>query len=531
MKKNTPVTQNEHKYSSTTRLVSTTDTKGRITHANQEFVEVSGFNFDELKDKAHNIVRHPDVPPPVFEDMWNNLKQGKPWMGVVKNRCKNGDHYWVDAFVTPIFSNGQVDGFQSVRMMPEERLKESAERVYAKVWNPPSKLRGLFQNINLGIRDKIIAAGTINLLIVLLAVILQSYFPPVWVWSVCITAFAVFNVFSARLICEPLEQLVNETKETHDNAIARDLYAGRQDEIGQLKTVLHFNKLNLETVVWRIGDATHELETSVDTALNVTLATEQAMHQQKREVEQVATAMNEMTMTVQEVAKSTTQAASSSQEANQEVSKGKDIVSDTIEQIINLAEMMKQANNAIHELSQHSSEIGTIVEVINTIAEQTNLLALNAAIEAARAGEQGRGFAVVADEVRTLAGKTQSSTLEIQEMIRKLQESSSSVVQVIESGHETVDDCVSKGNEAGSSLESIMRAVDTITQMTNQIATAAEEQSAVSEEINRNITHINDQSNQTLESSQTSLTTNQQLSAEVNRLNQMVKQFGIQDNN
>ena len=526
MKKNLPVTQKENDFDESIRIVSTTDTKGRITYANQDFQKVAGYSEEELIGKAHNIVRHPDVPPEAFQDLWDNIKPGKPWMGIVKNRCKNGDHYWVDAFVSPIFEKGQLTGYQSVRLKPSRSLIKQAEKVYQSILYPGSKLKQFFNAHKPALLGSMIGAGCISILTGL-AIALISGIQPDWSWLAVIAGMMSMQILLAKRIARPWQQAAEDSRKIFDNQVARALYSGRQDELGQLQTVIHYYKSKLETVVWRISDATDQLKNNSESGLEITRSTEKAMHRQKLEVEQVATAMNEMTATVHEVAKNTSSTADSTKQADQEVNNGKQIVSTTVDQILHLEKVMVDAMQVINELAEHSNQIGVIVQVINEIAEQTNLLALNAAIEAARAGEQGRGFAVVADEVRTLASRTQSSTHEIQEMIQKLQSSADAVVGVMKSGQNTVNDCVEQGKLAGESLESITVAVDQITKMTTQIATAAEEQSMVSEEINRNITSINDLSDDTLHSSQNSLNMNEQIETEVSKLNQMVRQFGI----
>lgn len=212
---------------------------------------------------------------------------------------------------------------------------------------------------------------------------------------------------------------------------------------------------------------------------------------QRMETTQVATAMNQMTATVQEVSRNASSAAEAAQNADNETGSGKAIVSETIDSIESLASNIHNASDVINELEENSENIGGVLDVIRGIAEQTNLLALNAAIEAARAGEQGRGFAVVADEVRTLASRTQASTEEIQQMIEKLQTGSRHAVTVMEQSSEKAQQCVHQAASAGSSLENITSAVSTINEMNTQIATAAEQQSAVAEEINKNVDTIN----------------------------------------
>lgn len=216
----------------------------------------------------------------------------------------------------------------------------------------------------------------------------------------------------------------------------------------------------------------------------------QGVTRQQLETDQIATAINQMTATVQEVARSATDAASAANQADKEANNGKNVVSQTIKSIQTLAENVEQAANVIQKLEGDTTEIGSVLDVIKGIADQTNLLALNAAIEAARAGEQGRGFAVVADEVRTLASRTQQSTEEINKMIEKLQAGAKNAVVVMETGRLQAQNGVEQASKAGESLASITQSVATINDMNTQIAGAAEEQSKVAEEINRNVVNI-----------------------------------------
>ncbi|MDH5184711.1 MAG: methyl-accepting chemotaxis protein, partial [Gammaproteobacteria bacterium] len=269
------------------------------------------------------------------------------------------------------------------------------------------------------------------------------------------------------------------------------------DEIGQIATNLNSMAEQISGLVRNMTDTSQQVISSSEQMAAVTEHTLSGIRQQNLEIDMVATAINELSATVAEVAQNASNAAGAAQTADSEASNGYEVVTSAMNAIQTLANEVESAADVIKSLEKESDSIGTVVNVIREIAEQTNLLALNAAIEAARAGEQGRGFAVVADEVRTLASRTQESTEEIRKLIEGLQESARNAASVMLKGRESAESSVQQASEAGSALETITMAVSNIRDLNNQIATAAEEQSSVTEEVNRNIVSIRDISEQT----------------------------------
>ncbi|MEC4727492.1 methyl-accepting chemotaxis protein [Shewanella sp. D64] len=264
------------------------------------------------------------------------------------------------------------------------------------------------------------------------------------------------------------------------------------DELGQISSNLTLVINHLREILESIFHASNTVGDSTAKLREFTQKNSERMYEQQSETEQTATAMNQMVATVAEVAQNTTVAADSAKDADTSAADGDKIVQQSITSMSFLSDQIEQAAEVIGQLSEESRNIGSVLDVIKGIAEQTNLLALNAAIEAARAGEQGRGFAVVADEVRTLAQRTQKSTQEIESMIERLQKGVQQAVTSMEMGIKLVHDANDKANLAGQALNKIVDSVDNISHMNVQIATAAEEQSSVAESINRSIITISD---------------------------------------
>ena len=325
----------------------------------------------------------------------------------------------------------------------------------------------------------------------------------------------------------PLDDVQGVLKSVSEGDLTVNIEAGSDDEVGQMLNSVSAMVNRLRHMISEITSSTSTMSNSSNEMHNISELTNQGINQQQMQIDQVATAMNEMTATVQEVARHAQEAANSATQADNEAEQGRQVVDKTITSINSLATEIENAAGTIKKVETDSIQIGTVLDVIKSIAEQTNLLALNAAIEAARAGEQGRGFAVVADEVRTLASRTQESTQEIQDMIEKLQSGSQEAVTAMAGSQEMAQTTVEHATSAGSSLESITSKVKTISQMNFQIATAAEEQSAVSEDINRNIVEISQIAEQSVGGSQQTASASNQLSKISMELQNLVTQFKV----
>lgn len=305
-----------------------------------------------------------------------------------------------------------------------------------------------------------------------------------------VLAFIIFLIMVKKIIVTPAQNIARDISLMASGDFSHEITAISEDELGQVANSASILREDIGNIVNQINQSVFKLSTSAEEMAHITEQSNQSMTQQRIETDQVATAMNEMTATVHEVAQNAQLAADSANQANGEVNTGQGVVNESISAISKLVQQVEKAADVIQALENDSVEIGSVLDVIRGIAEQTNLLALNAAIEAARAGEQGRGFAVVADEVRVLAQRTQTSTEEIQSMIEKLQSGAQQAVEAMNQSRSQADVTRDTAARAGQVLTSITNSVTNINDMNTLIASSAEEQNSVAEEINRSIVSI-----------------------------------------
>ncbi|GFZ66013.1 methyl-accepting chemotaxis protein [Pseudomonas amygdali pv. eriobotryae] len=330
-----------------------------------------------------------------------------------------------------------------------------------------------------------------------------------------------------RQITTPLQETLEVVERVASGDLSRNLKVDRKDELGKLQATIQRMTVSLRELVGGIRDGVTQIASAAEELSAVTEQTSAGVNSQKVETDQVATAMHEMTATVQEVARNAEEASEAAVAADRQARDGERVVNEAIAQIERLASSVGNSSEAMGALKQESDKIGSVLDVIKSVAEQTNLLALNAAIEAARAGEAGRGFAVVADEVRSLAQRTQKSTEEIEALIARLQSGTQQAATVMDSSRELSTSSVELTRRAGGSLESITKTVSAIQAMNQQIAAAAEEQSATAEEINRSIINVRDVSEQTSAASEETAASSVELARLGNHLQLLVSRFTV----
>lgn len=351
--------------------------------------------------------------------------------------------------------------------------------------------------------------------LLLLATVLALVFGLVAAWAI------------TRQIIIPLDQTLQVAERVASGDLSHNLASLRQDELGQLQRAMQSMTVGLRELIGGISEGVTQIASAAEQLSAVTEQTSAGVNSQKVETDQVATAMNEMAATVQEVARNAEEASEAAAAADQQAREGDKVVGEAIAQIERLATEVGNSTVAMGDLKRESDKIGSVLDVIKSVAQQTNLLALNAAIEAARAGEAGRGFAVVADEVRSLAQRTQKSTEEIEELIAGLQSGTQQVATIMDNSRNLTDSSVELTRRAGSALENITRTVSTIQAMNSQIATAAEQQSAVAEEINRSVLNVRDVSEQTAAASEETAASSTELARLGTHLQALVGRFRV----
>ncbi len=361
----------------------------------------------------------------------------------------------------------------------------------------------------------------------------QEYAQARWlIWSligVSLVLVAACAWGLGNMVRVPLQRLLKQAEMVADGNLGATMNMSHynQDEIGDLARSFHRMQQNLRQLVQEVSAAVEQVSSAAEEVSGISGQSAQGQQRQQGEIGYLATAMNEMSSTVNEVARNTTHAASAARKASEEAELGGAVVRTTQQTIRQVADEVEQVTRVVEELAQDSNRIGVVLDVIRGIAEQTNLLALNAAIEAARAGEQGRGFAVVADEVRTLAQRTQQSTQEINTIIGTLQQRGQNAVQATQQSRQMVEACVEQASQAAHSIDVMAKVVLDIADMNTHIATATEEQNTVTEDLSRNIVNINTASTEIGEGISQTATACHDLSALAHHLRELTHRFRL----
>jgi aerotaxis receptor len=482
MRSNHPITQREHEFEGREMLVSTTDRRGVMTHCNHAFAQVSGYEVDELIGQPHNMIRHPDMPASVFKDMWATIGHGKPWTGMLKNRRKNGDHYWVMANVTPMMEDGKPGGYMSVRTQPTREQVEQAQALYATLAR--EEAAGGRRSVHLeggkvrlpGLRgraQRFWGSGvTARLGLVVTAVVLIAMLPHLLGWSLAGNAWVQF----AALLLGAVLQLVWFERRINANIKDAERFASemaacnltttlrhdRYDPLGALPDRLRQIQINLRAVVRDVRQEIDGFTTAAAAIAHGSHDLSARTESQASNLEQTSATMNQLASTLGETAESARQVARHSAHSTDVARQG--------------GEAIEQVSQTMAQITQASKTMGEIVGVIEGIAFQTNILALNAAVEAARAGEDGRGFAVVASEVRALAQRSAMAAKDIRVLL------GSSADQIGQGARQMA--------QAAATVREVVGAVRTVGELVNQITQASQEQASGVSQVNEAVSQL-----------------------------------------
>ena len=446
MRNNLPVTQREYEIDGGTTLMSTTDTRSYLTYVNAAFIEVSGFEKDELMGQPHNLVRHPDMPPEAFADMWATLQGGQSWTALVKNRRKNGDHYWVRANATPVMRNGAVTGYMSVRTKPGRDEVAATEALYKAFREGRAGSRAFHKGLVVrtglmkwaSLLQLLSTRGRLNLGVLGLAVLGTL---------AALLAGAHWAVAGAMAVLA----LATGWWMEHQIAAGQASEApplNRVDDIGLLGRAINQSGLNLRSLLDDVSQQVDGVSIASREIAQGNADLSARTEQSAASLEQTAASMAEMNSTVSNNADRARQAELQARQASESANHGR--------------EEFKGVASTMAQIQTRSQRIADIISLIDGIAFQTNILALNAAVEAARAGEQGRGFAVVASEVRSLAQRSASAAKDIKGLIEDS-------VRAVEDGGALV-------LRAGETMEELVSRVRKVSGLIDEIASATSEQ-------------------------------------------------------
>ncbi len=464
MRLNTPVSNQEYLVSESFSLVSVTDLKGRITYGNAAFVRVSGYSLDELLGQPHNLIRHPDMPAEAFRDMWATLESGRPWVGVVKNRRKNGDYYWVKANAIPIRQNqtGTTVGYLSVRNPPTRAEIQGAEQLYA-VLNAQAERgsggitlhqgrvvkHGWLARLTRPLEHIWHGPSTLVQLVVTCALMaLSTVVPLTWLIPLGLTLCLAEAWYSRVLILKPFLSLRDHLDTMASGDLSAEVDTSGDGLLGRLQMSLNQLHANIRAVTADTNMEINNLRGAIQEITSGNLDLSSRTEIQAKSLEQTAS--------------TTAQIHQSSSQAAESVSQAAQLAADMAAQAQRSQDSVQRVSTAMSDINQSSQRVGDIIHVIEGVAFQTNILALNAAVEAARAGEAGRGFAGVATEVRSLAQRTTEAAREIRQLI------SESVERVAAGNAET--------NTATERMAEALQSVEQVASLLRELAETASAQ-------------------------------------------------------
>ena len=536
MKINSPVTNVERPFPDGKYIVSRTDLKGIITYADDTFVEVSGFSREELIGKNHNIVRHPDMPPAAFAWAWETIRADRPWRGMVKNRCKNGDHYWVDALIVPVLKDNRKTGYMSVRTKPTRQQISDAEALYGKLASGSAQTPKASAWARIPLKTKLSALVIGMIIVQVLGAGLQAFTDELGLsagvtnWLASLFSLIGIGAGIALMMQQgSLMTIVGRITGRLQNIAQGDLTdeipLHRVDELGRLNDALVTMQTHLKAMMAEIAEASAMVGGNAESLTLEIDETRRSTAAQSDAAGSIAAAVEELVSSVNEIADNAQNASAAVLTSHTLLTEASQRMEQSQQASDNVVTTVRSAGSTMDELFHSISAIERVSQVIREIADQTNLLALNAAIEAARAGEAGRGFAVVADEVRKLAENSSKQTGEIAASIRRIQGSTQTAVATMADAADHVGEANIAAGSARDGLDAVATQGDKVHDLAQEIAHGTRQQSAAGNEIAIRMEDIVSGVNQTSRTIQEVAARSEEMKQTASRLRELIGYF------
>ncbi|MBS4019379.1 MAG: methyl-accepting chemotaxis protein [Dechloromonas sp.] len=494
MKINSPVTNVEQAFPDGKYIVSRTDLKGIITYADDTFVKLSGFAREELIGTSHNIVRHPSMPPAAFAWAWETIKADRPWRGMVKNRCKNGDYYWVDALIVPVLKDNRKIGYMSVRTKPTRQQISDAEALYGKLAAGQAKTPKASAWAHIPLKTKLSALVIGMIVVQVLGAGLQAFTGELGLsagmtnWLASLFSLLGIGAGVALMLLQGslmtiIGRITSRLRNIAQGDLTDEIPLHRVDELGRLNDALVTMQTHLKSMMAEIAEASTAVTADAESLTREIDETRRSTAAQSAAASSIAAAVEQLVTSVNEIADNAQQASGAVLTSHELLAAASERMEQSQQASDNVVTTVRSAGSTMDELFQSISAIERVSQVIREIADQTNLLALNAAIEAARAGEAGRGFAVVADEVRKLAENSSKQTGEIAASIRRIQGSTQSAIATMSDAADHVGDANAAAGSAREGLEAVATQGGKVQELAGHIAHGTRQQSAAGNEI------------------------------------------------
>ena len=505
------------KFSEEDSLISTTNADSHITYYNDDFSRVAGYEKDELLSKPHNIIRHEDMPKAAFGQLWSYIQSGKSWMGLVKNKCKDSGYYWVSAFVTPIIGeDGKVKEYQSVRTQPSDEQISRAVKLYKRLKKGSAPVRRM-QWFNL-----MMIIGAVEVLL-LAGLVLEAI--PTLLAGGSLISFVIIQILILLKIKKRLSSITKTSENNYDNPLMEKPYTGYCDDFSKIELAMLMKRAELRAVTARATETSEHILVAANDEFKNSQDIDVELHEQDVAIDSMTESADEMLASIHEVADQAKHSSEFASNTKNTATNAVVTINEAVETVHALSQQLEESKAALSQLYTDVDGIKSILTLIQGIADQTNLLALNAAIEAARAGEHGRGFAVVADEVRTLSGKTSSSVEEIRSNIEALQLTVNKTGSIMEKGILSSKESMDKSEQGKEAFRVVMEDLTSIGEQSAQTLASITDQVTVTQGMSEHVQRMKEANNTNRTLSGHSLERTRQIVDNLESLQRLVMQF------